>query len=131
MYVSLGRKIIDFDNAIISSKHYKNDFILRDKNMSPYAKFFWLYTYGFTKGLFKGEHIKSMLYRYAGNRTCFRSHWMKENTNCKVTVRYSKYGISLKEFGYYINPTVITLTSSLDDFTSSNRGRKYMLIHIF
>lgn len=131
MYVSLGRKIVDFDNAIISSKHYKNDFILRDKNMSPYAKFFWLYTYGFTKGFFKGEHVKSALYQYAGNKVFSRPRWMNENTSCKVTVSYSKYGISLKEFGYYINPTVITLTSSLDDFISSNRERKYRLIHIF
>lgn len=130
MYVSLGRKIVDFDNAIISSKHYKNDFILRDKNMSPYAKFFWLYTYGFTKGLFKGEHVKSALYRYSRDRSCFYPRWTEENTKCTVTIRYSKYGISLKEFGYYINPLAITLTS-LDDFTSSNRGRKYKLIHIF
>lgn len=56
---------------------------------------------------------------------------MKENINCKVTVKYSKYGISLKEYGYYLNPDVITLKSSLDDFTSSNKGRKYKLIHIF
>lgn len=99
--------------------------------MSPYAKFFWLYTCGFTKGLFKGEHVNSALYRYSRGRRCFYPRWTKENTNCKITVRYSKYGISLREFGCYINPTVITLTSSLDDFTSSNKGRKFRLIHIF
>lgn len=99
--------------------------------MSPYAKFFWLYTRGFTKGLFKGEHVNSALYRYSRGRGCFYSRWTKENTNCKVTVRYSKYGISLREFGYYISPTGIPLMSSLDAFTGSNDGRKYRLIHIF
>lgn len=99
--------------------------------MSPYAKFLWLYTYGFTKGLFKGEHVNSALYRYSRGRRSFYPRWTGENTNCKITVRYSKYGISLKEFGYYISPTGIPLMSSWDNFTSINEGRKYRLIHIF